>query len=44
MGKVKNLVREGYGTHTYSTGDRYEGEWLCDRREGRGLYFATFRT
>ena len=30
--------RHGYGVYQWNTGNRYEGEWRDDKREGRGIY------
>ena len=35
MGKVR-IEREVLGTSEYSNGDKYEGEWRGDKKNGRG--------
>lgn len=36
-GKFKNGVRYGYGYWTYGN-ESYEGEYINDKRNGKGLY------
>lgn len=31
--------RSGLGVLTFVNGDRYEGHWLADKKEGPGRYF-----
>ena len=33
--------RSGLGVITFVNGDRYEGHWLVDKKEGPGRYFYT---
>lgn len=28
----------GNGTYYYSNGNKYDGQWMNDRKEGRGVY------
>ena len=43
MGQVVNGKAEGkgtwYGTKEPFIGDRYEGEWRNDKKEGKGIYY-----
>ena len=40
IGTWKNNLREGKsGTYYFLNGDRYEGNYLKDRREGTGTYY-----
>ena len=38
-GNFKNNMRNTTGIHYYTNGDFYDGEWLLDRRVGRGRIF-----
>lgn len=31
-------MKEGHGSHEYSTGDVYEGEWKADKKHGKGVF------
>ena len=33
---MRNFIREGYGTHNYASGDKYEGDWVDGKRHGKG--------
>jgi hypothetical protein len=33
-------MRNSAGVHYYSNGDYYDGEWVNDRRVGRGRIFS----
>ena len=35
MGKVKSLIM--LGTYYYTDSTKYEGDWLDDRRSGKGI-------
>ena len=32
-------IREGKGIMYYNNGDRYEGDWKNDKKEGKGKYY-----
>ena len=31
-------VQQGQGTYHFASGDRYEGEYVADKKEGKGTY------
>jgi hypothetical protein len=37
-GEWKNNLKHGYGCLTSCCGKRYEGDWECDKRSGKGIY------
>lgn len=37
MGFYKNDKKNGFGLKVWSTGDKYEGEWLDGERNGKGI-------
>merc|ERR1711871_1635442 len=40
-GQVNGLGRQhGYGTHTWASGDRYEGQWRNGCPHGEGLFIG----
>jgi len=39
IGQVLNGIPEGKGTMHWNNGDRYEGEWKNNKKEGRGIYY-----
>ena len=34
-----NGKKSGWGEYTYMNGNRYDGEWVDDKKHGRGEYF-----
>ena len=38
-GEFRNETIEGFGTCTFASGDRYEGEIREGRQDGKGTYF-----
>ena len=40
IGKVLNGVPNGKGTMTWKNGDRYEGDWKNDEKDGKGIYYS----
>lgn len=37
LGRFENDKKSGEGTKSYINGDRYEGQWLNDEQNGKGL-------
>ena len=35
-GQVRHFLREGTGVHVYANGDKYDGQWVDDKRHGTG--------
>lgn len=35
---MKHDIRDGFGMFQWANGDEYEGEWLTDRMEGKGVF------
>ena len=38
-GEFNNDKREGYGKYTYKNGNYYIGEWLNDKKKGKGIVY-----
>ena len=38
-GETNNCIKDGYGTMKYNNGEKYEGHWKNDLREGKGKLF-----
>lgn len=36
---IPMATHEGRGIYTWSTGDRYDGDWLENIKHGKGLYY-----
>ena len=39
VGEVREGKKEGYGECFYKNGDYYKGEWVNDKKEGKGLLY-----
>jgi len=39
-GMFRKGLPNGKGTYTWSTGERYEGQWLAGQRDGTGVYIV----
>jgi hypothetical protein len=35
---LRNGKKEGYGEYFYSNGNKYEGQWMEDKKHGHGIY------
>lgn len=35
IGEVGNGVRDGYGTYYYQNGEKYEGQWVKNTKNGK---------
>ena len=33
------MMKEGYGVYYYQNGDKYDGQWKDDKKEGKGYFF-----
>ena len=38
-GQTFGGMKEGYGVYYYENGDKYDGNWKNDKKEGKGYYF-----
>lgn len=36
--QLKQCVETGFGTMTYSSGEKYQGQWVQNLKEGTGTY------
>lgn len=43
IGEVANGMREGYGTYYYQNGEKYEGQWIKNTKNGKFFYIKLIK-